>query len=195
MRHALRLVSILLVCLIGLPVAAQPFPVTPLALEGDVVIGVGAITSINNLAVNSNGDWLVEADTDHANGDADAVLLLNGALHLREGDSLPDPAGSTLDSFDSVNVNVNGDSAWNFFLDGPPTIQDSGIYFNTTLVIQEGDASAAPQFSAGTRYIGFFDGKLDDFNRVAVVASVDDPAIASRRNGIRDGFTTRAQNR
>ena len=61
MRHALRLVSILLVCLIALPVLAQPFPITPLALEGDVVDGVGAITSINNLAVNSDGDWLVES--------------------------------------------------------------------------------------------------------------------------------------
>lgn len=176
MRHVVVLVGSFLA--IGTAIA-QPYPVASLVLEGDNVPGVGNVTSIANVAVNDLGDWLVEADTDNANTDADSVLLLNGVLLLREGDALTAPVGATLDSFDSVGLNGNGDSGWNFFIDGPPTTEDSGIYFNTTLVIQESDASTAAGFSAGTNYIGFFDAKLNDSNEAIVVASVDDPNIPS----------------
>ena len=44
------------------PVAAQS--ITPLVQDGDVVPGVGAVTSIQNLAVDSAGSWIVEVDTD-----------------------------------------------------------------------------------------------------------------------------------
>jgi hypothetical protein len=155
--------------------AQSPYPITVLVLEGDTVTGVGNVTRIDNLAVNNNGDWLVEADTDHANTDLDTVLLLNGVLHLREGDSLSDPPLSNINSFDSINLNINQDSGWNFFLSGPPSNADSGIYFNTTLVIQESDISTAPEFESGTVYLGFFDAKMNDFNKMITVASVDQP--------------------
>ncbi len=159
----------------GTSYALSPYPIIVLVLEGDAVPGVGNVTSIDNLAVNDNGDWMVEADTDYANTDLDTVLLLNGVLHLREGDALSDPPLSSINTFDSINLNVNQDSGWNFFLSGPPSNADSGIYFNTTLVIQESDTSTAPEFEAGTVYIGFFDVKMNDFNKMIAVASVDQP--------------------
>lgn len=176
---SLTMVAAALVSLLPAAVLAQsPFPITELIVEGDTVTGVGQVASIDNLAVNSNGDWLVEADTNNANTDTDGVLLRNGALYLREGDPLGSPVGSSIDTFDSINLNVNQDSGWNFFLDGAPTGEDSGVYFNTRLVIQEGARSIAPEFGPATIYKGFFDAKLSDFNQLSLVASVDDPTVA-----------------
>ncbi|MCA9753791.1 MAG: hypothetical protein KC591_16460, partial [Gemmatimonadetes bacterium] len=143
---------------------------------------VGAITRIDNLAVNDLGEWLVEADTDNADTDADQVVIRDGSLYLREGDALADPAGATINTFDSINLNNQGHSGWNFFLSGTAgSGDDSGIYYDTSLVLQESTVSTAPQFSPGTPYIGFFEARTapNDGTRIFVVATVDDPAIAS----------------
>ncbi|HUU97112.1 MAG TPA: hypothetical protein VM487_15345 [Phycisphaerae bacterium] len=159
--------------------SANPdFTIETLVLEGDSVPGVGLVTYIDNLAINNLGMWIVEADTDHANTDADSVLIRDGVLYLREGDPLDEPEGASIGSFDSVNINILGDSGWNFFLDGTGGgDDDSGIYLNTDLIIQESDISEAPEFSPGTIYIGFFEVKINDANAMLVVASVDDPNI------------------
>jgi hypothetical protein len=171
----------LLVASVGLCAMAAPATdPTPVVLEGDAVPGVGNVTFISNLTVNNGGVWLVEADTDHSNTDADSVLIRNGVLYLREDDVLPLPPGATLDSFDSITINNNDDSGFNFFLDSLlPSSEDSGVYFNTVLVIQESNISTAPEFTPGTPYIGFFDVKPNDDNQLLIVASIDDPAIAS----------------
>ena len=168
--------------LVFLLATTAPAQITPALAEGDVVAGVGTVTRIDNLAINDFGQWLVEADTDNTNTDTDQVLVRDGALYLQEGQALPAPPGATLDSFDSINLNNNGDSGWNFFLDGTSgTGDDSGIYFNTALVIQESDISTAPEFTPGTPYIGFFDAKIraNNSDGLMSIASVDDPAIAS----------------
>ncbi len=152
-----------------------------LAKEGDAVAGVGAITRVDNININNQGRWFGEADTNNANTDADQVLITNGlSLVLREGQAMLLPVGATLSSLDSIQLNNNNDSSYNHFLDGTVGLNDdSGIYFNDTLVIQESFISTAAGFSAGTPYIGFFETKLNDSNLIAVMASVDDPAIAS----------------
>jgi len=149
------------------------------AIEGQNIDGVGAVTRIDAFAINDLGEWLVEADTDHADTDADSVLLRMDGLYLREGDPLAEPAGAALDAFDSIVININGDSFWNFFLDNLPIGEDSGLYFNDTLVIQESTISTAPEFSPNTPYIGFFETKWTDNNIALVMASVDDPNIPS----------------
>lgn len=154
--------------------------ITPLVVEGDLIPGVGAITTIDNMAVSSSGSWFVEADTDNADTNLDSVLIQDGLLYLREGDLLPLPAGASLGSFDSITLDANGVGGFNFFLDGTSgTSDDSGVYFGTVLVVQESNISGAPQFSAGTPYIGFFDVKPNDLNQLMVVASIDDPSIAT----------------
>lgn len=151
---------------------------TALVLEGDNIAGVGNVTSISTLAVNSAGSWRVEVDTDNPNTDADGALIADGATLLVENQSL---GGSLLlDNFDAINVNLSGDSGWNFFLDGTTgSSDDSGIFFNSTLILQEGAVSTASGFSAGTAYRGFFETKFNDAGDILVMASVDDPAIAS----------------
>ncbi len=169
--------TLLLLSLSTLSAAASAQAPTVLVRDADVVTGVGNVTSIENLAVNNGGSWIVEADTDNVNTAADGVLLKDGVLLLRQSDPVAAPAGAVVSSFDAVTLNANGESGWNLFLTGPATNADSGLYFGTTLVIQEGSTPSAPQFSAGTVYTGFFETKFNDARSILIVASVDDPAI------------------
>ena len=151
-----------------------------LVLEGDLVPGVGLVTRVDNLAVNDLGQWAAELDTNHVDTDADSVVLRDGALYLREGQALSEPAGATLGSFDALTFNDAGDSLWNLFLDGTATIfDDSGVYFGDQLLFQEGSISSAPELTPGTSFQGFFETKLDDAGAAIVLATVDDPAIAT----------------
>jgi hypothetical protein len=158
--------------------AETRFTITPAVLEGDSVPTVGMLTRIDNLVINNSGSWIVEADTDNPDTETDSVLIKDGVLLLREGQSLAEPAGASIDSFDSITLNNNGDSGWNFFLNGTGgTFDDSGVYFNTGLVLQESTISMAPEFSPDTPYIGFFEVKINDAGSLLVMASVDDPVI------------------
>ena len=155
--------------------------ITPLVQEGDTVPGVGVVTGIQNVAINSSGQWTVEVDTDNADTDADEVMLRDGLVYLVEGQALPLPLGATLDGFDALNRSELGFSAWNLRLDGTPggIADDTGVYVDTVLVVQEGGISTAPEFSAGTPYTGFFDVKINEANQLLVVGEVDDPALSS----------------
>ena len=169
-------------------VAGPQITVTTLVLEGDAVPGVGLVTRIDNIAVNNVGEWLVEADTDFADTEADSVLIRNGALDWREGDAVPAPANATLNSFDSITLSDTGRSGFNFFLSGTAGgSDDSGVYGffepgslpfdGTVLVVQESEE--APGLTAGTPFIGFFNVKINNADQLWVVASVDDPNIAT----------------
>ncbi len=176
------------ILLASAPAMAFPPTVTMVVKEGDVVAGVGPITSgfgaCENLAVNNSGEWFVESDTTNADTNIDGVLLRgNGhgpfALWQQEGAALTSPSGASLDSWDSVRINNSGNASFNNFLSGQTSTTDSGIYYNTDLVIQESDIATASGLSAGTPYIGWFETYINDNNDILMIASVDDPAIAS----------------
>lgn len=189
MDRALCLLSCAALALPAGLAAGGNFTITAVVLEGDAVPGVGAVTLINNIAVNNHGDWLVEADTNNANTDADEVLLRSGVLDWREDDLVVAPLNARLGSFDSITLDDRGHSGYNFFLTGTQgTTDDSGVYAylqpgesafdGTVLVVQE--SQEAPGLTAGTPFIGFFDVKIGGAgNYVWVVASVDDPNIAT----------------
>jgi hypothetical protein len=149
--------------------------------EGDAVPGVGNLTSIDTIAINSAGTWLIEGDTDNANTGIDQVVVRNGVVVAQQGSALLAPAGSTISSFGpgGTVLNSTGDYGWNYFLGGLSTSTDSGIFLDNKLVIQEGAISTAAQFSAGTPYIGFFGARLGDSSQIAIMASIDDAAIAT----------------
>ena len=123
----------LLVALILVPSPAFAFPttITMVVKEGDVVGGVGSISSgfgaCDNMAVNNSGQWIVESDTNNANTDIDGVLLSGTghgafALYQQQGAAVTSPAGATLSSWDSIRINNLGNASFNNFLDGraPP---------------------------------------------------------------------------
>lgn len=157
----------------------RPFTITTLVLEGDDVPGIGQVTSIDAVTINDAGQWLVEVDTSFANADLDGAVLGPRGVFVREGDALAAPAGASIGSFDSVWLGEDGNVAWNLFLDGTPTNADSGLFFNTDLILQESTFSMASGLSAMTPYIGFFETRATTGGEFFCVASVDDPAIAS----------------
>ncbi len=180
MRRTLlrRLAPPLAAALSAAPLPAQT-PV-PVVLEGDAVPGVGNVTRIDNLAIDDAGEWLVEVDTDGADPNTDSVLLRASGPWLREGQALAAPAGASIGSFDDLWLDSAGRLGANFFLDGTAgSSDDSGVFHDDVLVIQESFVSTAPELSPGTPYIGFFGVKRDDLSRLVIMASVDDPAIST----------------
>ncbi|MFG0318799.1 MAG: hypothetical protein ACF8XB_16115 [Planctomycetota bacterium JB042] len=170
------------VALLASPAAAidPAIQVTVLTQEGQPVGAVGNVSSVANLAVNEAGAWIVEVDTDNANTNIDSVLIKNGVVLLQEGQLLPLPAGAGINTFDAVTLNDNDNSSWNLFLENTTgSSDDSGVYFNTTLLFQEGDLSTASAFSPGTTFRGFFETKLNDSDDTLLICSVDDPNISS----------------
>lgn len=165
------------------PLAAQQYTVVDLITEGDPVAGVGLVTRLDNLEANNAGAVLSEWDTDHANTDADQVVLAAGNLLLREGDAVPAPPNAAINSFDSIQLNDAGEVSYNLFLTGAGvgTGTDSGIYVDLgaglVLVTQEGDP--APGFAGGATWQGFFETRINDSRQVVVVGTVDDPTIGT----------------
>ncbi len=150
-------------------------------LEGDPIAGLGNVTSITNVSINSSGQWLISINSDNPDANANSALVDNSIV-VREGDNAGIPAwpAATLRFFNSMPINENGDRAHNHSLNGTAgNNDDSGIYFNNQILIQEGQASTSPGLSPGTPYIGFFRTLINESNQVVVVASIDDPAIAS----------------
>jgi len=165
-------------------VAAPPFTLTVLVREGDSA-GSGNITTVDNVMVNNNGDWLVECDTNHPVTDDDGVLIRNGVVLYTERMPLqpPVPTGQTLDGFDDLVLNNNGDSGWNWFIDDSPTLAtDSGLFFNDLLLIQESTATTAAGYSGPALYTGWFGAKMNDSNQLLTVASIDDPGLTGTAN-------------
>ena len=149
--------------------------ITTLVKAGKDIPGIGTVTGVDGYAVNNNGDWLVDADTDNADTNADRVLLKTGVNYWRENDPF---AGLMISSWDDLNLTNAGEPAGNLFL-RPTGAGDSAVHFNQNLVLQEGTISSATQFSANTPYIGFFGTKTNDNQQMIVMSSVDDPNISS----------------
>ena len=152
--------------------------VRTLAVTGHEVFGVGTITDIVKMSVNDKGDWLVLVDT-NGPGASDFVLLRNGIPTLQEGDSLSSPEGATVSSMDLPSINIWGDIGWNLNIAGVPVAGNSGAYFNSKIVIQEGRVSTAPEFTLGTPWMLIFNVRLNNSNQMLVHGTVDDPLIAS----------------
>jgi len=190
MRFTIAVILALSVVTAGSAYAGPPpVSISPIVLEGDLVTGVGNISSgfgaSENHSVNDFGEWLVETDTNNPNSAIDGLILRGtgfnpGALFLQQGQAMVSPAGATLSSFDSVNINNPGNTSYNHFLANTGgTNNDSGIYYNDDLLIQESNIATAAGFGPNTPYIGFFETKINNNNLVAVMASIDDPNVAS----------------
>jgi len=171
--------SLLSLSLLSTPSLAQGWDIQPLAVVGSPVAGVGAITQIRDLAINNGPDWRVEVSTD-APSDSNLVVIGPSGVILQKGQALPLPAGSTIRRFDSLSLDVHGNIASKLSLDATVgTGDDTGVYRDATLLVQEGSPTTAGAFSPGTPYRILYNVKLADNGDVLVLASVDDPALAS----------------
>ena len=154
----------------------QPFTITAVVLEGDDVRDYGRVVDIINVAVNNDGEWILQAETDHYD-DCSDVLLRGGLMFTHQCGPLDEPEGAYIHDFGSVNINNSGSSGWEFDLLTDGLTQ--GVYLNTDLLLLEGDISTAQDFTPGTTYTWFFGTKINnnDPPQILLNAEVDDPNI------------------
>ena len=159
------------------PATAQT--ITTLALEGDNIAGVGNITNIERISVNSSGDWVIEVDTDNPNTNLDHAILSSVGYSNSEGQPLAMPVGSTLFSTSSVAINNAGDVGFSFYLGGVASTVNRGLYWNNSLVVQKGSITTAPGFGAGTVLVDLGTTVLNDADQMLLVVGVNDPGLPS----------------
>lgn len=109
--------------------------------------------------INNNGDWVLAAVIDGGTAD-DQVIFKNGQKVIQEGDPVPGNPAFVIQGFVSAPVEIaeNGDIVWYGDWDDPNTSQDSGIFVNTNLVVQEGVTQV------GTNTIKSLVGLVDGFH-------------------------------
>lgn len=147
---------------------------------GDDIEDFGVVDEILWEAVNNSGEWTVLINRNLGNGGEEDGLLRNGVLFLQERTEIEQPPGAILEGLTAFDMNDTGQLSIHLYLDGTLGEDDnSGIYLDDQLVIQEGAVSTAEGFSPGTVYRGFFTAYALDDGRLVAVGSVDDPAIPS----------------
>ena len=170
--------SLIAVGFLSAAASGQQWQVAPLVLEGDTVWGAHAVLRVNNVAINDAMDWRAEVTTANGLG-PDTMVGPNGAV-AQENMPLLYPSGATLRSFDSVQLNDTGHMSMNVFLNNTTsTSDDSAVYYDLTMLVQEGQYVQAAGLDPLTYYRTFYDTKIDDNGDVLLLCAVDDPTILS----------------
>jgi hypothetical protein len=156
--------------------------VTPLVVGGDNYNDLALVNSLSTaefLAINNAGEWIVEAL-----GEGSISMLITGTetslpgtVIIAEGEDVPDPAPSdaVFLSLDEMRINNNGNFSANLFY-APPTNTDA-VFFNTTLLITEGDVSTATGFAPGTVWVNWWGTYIDDNDSILLIGNVDEPRV------------------
>jgi len=177
-----RSLTLTLPCLLALGGLPASQTVDLLIREGNPVIGLGPIQTIQNLVINDNGGWLVLADTD-APAAMDYSVLRQGFPAIGESDPVADPLGATVNSLanSTWRYDDSGNILWNFRITGPgvTTLTDSCLYWNTRLLARERSLVNADSgaVSPDAFWKTFFSYDFAGPNRVIVFCELDDPAI------------------
>ncbi|QDV07995.1 hypothetical protein Poly30_35310 [Planctomycetes bacterium Poly30] len=163
---------------LAVPSSAQTY--TEIIREGDPLPGGTGeiITRIDNVDINSSGDWLVQVDTDAAVTD-DFVVLRNGVIAWREGSSIgfTPPVGKEASYFiDAVDINDAGD----FMFISP--VRDVGSNFTdgyvlvrngVTLIETDVTPCNAPGLPMGAIYTRIFEAWQNNNGQILVGGRVD----------------------
>jgi len=177
-----RSLTLTLPCLLALGGLAASQTTELLIREGNPVIGLGPIQTVQNLVINDNGGWLVLADTD-APSSMDYAVLRQGFPAIGESDPVADPLGATVNSLANSTWRYDdvGNILWNFRIAGPgvTTMTDSCLYWNTRLLARErflvnADSGAV---SPDTNWKTFYSYDFAGPDRVIVFCELDDPNI------------------
>jgi hypothetical protein len=94
--------------------SAHAFSQTPIVSDGDVIPGVGNVTRIDDVFVNSNGHWIVEAETDNSVTTMSNVVIANDVVIFQEGTTtgIPLALNATLSTMDVMFITDGGNSVF-----------------------------------------------------------------------------------
>ena len=119
-------------------------------LGGSLPSGEEVIDIVNgSFAVDDDGRWIAVAKTNSSNVLQDEVVLRTSLLGEQEGQPLLAPAGASIGGFDGLDF-AGGSAAWVLPLRGLSTEEDSGVFLNTSLLLQEGQVLDDPNVPVGT---------------------------------------------
>lgn len=138
--------------------------------------------------VNASRSWVVKTVLDGTDTSTDDVIVRDGAIYRRAGDTLPAIAPFTLQDFGGGGVWITdlGDVVWIGDWNDPSTFQDEGLFINDRLVLQEGvtqvdgltitslrDLPGAIQASPSGRYIVIEASAIGPSGEVDVAIRID----------------------
>lgn len=154
-------------------VAAQ----TPTALikEGDTLVGIGAVDTFENVLVNDRGTWIAHVRSTFPDVTREEVLLRSGFVTLREGSGLFAPSGALLGAFHSLAVNDAGHLALNVDLQGVPAANNSGLFWNTLVLLQKGTPIGLPGLDTRI-WTGFGTVRMNGANTMLALAKTREAA-------------------
>lgn len=177
-------------------VALPPFDITPLVLEGDTISGPdGTVTiaSVDKVAVNSSGDWVIIANTSVA-GATDLMLRGRGTLAAtiarREGQAITGPFGPTFIrslANTTAAINSSGAAALNLSLVDQFNFPQQGALLDrpapapTPAFFGFSDQFAYSDTRFAT-WATFHGARLNDSGSAIIVSTVDDFGIAGTSN-------------
>ena len=104
---------------------------------GDPLLAMGRVEEIGSFSVTNAGSWLAFVRSNQSSA-RDRLLLREGLPALLEGDQLPNPPGSRVRDFNSLDSVGPGDIVWRveLFSGGLETDEREGLYWNARLIAQ-----------------------------------------------------------
>lgn len=149
----------------------------PLVMTGDLIPGIGTVAHTMEVKVNDSGSWLVRVATDHPDPLRSEVLIQDGVVVLRGGDPIGPGAAQVLRAED-FDLNAAGHHASVMELENTlGDFDDTGVSFDTQLVLQEGGITSLTEFTPGTTYVRFNSVRINAANQLLVEGAVDDPMV------------------
>ena len=161
--------------LMASPASAQTLTI-PLR-AGDPVSGMGAVTGIGNVFVDDSGAWFAGIETDFPDSTRNGALLRNGVVLLREGEPLPEPVGASIGRFESHWS--TGDSLA-LIMTLQPLGTETGLYWKTQLVVQEGGIIDDPGMPTGSRWTDLDAVKMNKNRTMLICGDLDTSSVSGQ---------------
>lgn len=152
--------------------AGEPdFTISTALKQGQVIKGVGTVGTPSDVNVNNSGFWIATAPLTSPTGGA---IITRDGVGMKVGDVLG--GLYTVSSLTNAYKGLNnlGNIAHRPSFSGSP---NSGLVLNQIPLILQNQISVAEAFSENTPYIGFFRARIDDSNRMFLVATVNDSEL------------------
>jgi len=158
--------------------SAQPLIDAPVA-EDDQITGIGTVTSIEDVHINNQGDYILKVVRQTPFTGGFAIINQNGPL-ITSGQNLGLGDTRTYQSFGTARLNNKGDWTTDAFITGyPDGIDRAALVFNGQILITQGDHANAPQFPPNTTYTAIIEAYPTDNDQIFLRARVDSPAYTN----------------
>ncbi|GJM23123.1 MAG: hypothetical protein DHS20C15_30380 [Planctomycetota bacterium] len=146
---------------------------------GDNILGLGAVTSVSGITLDSVGNWYAEIDTDWGVSSEDGAIVRNGAVYIREGSSAGTPPGAEISNFDDLDGSATdtGNLGWMVQISGGGVTSSDNlaVYFGPNQLFRNGDPLVLPGVPAGTTWSSILDVKANESRQLLVMGTANDP--------------------